>query len=150
MSRPREGQLAPDFTLEGTDGPFTLGDHRGTPVVLVFYPGDETPVCTRQLCSYRDRNDEVEALGAVVVGISGGDVGSKARFTANHGLTVPLLADTDGAVAKAYGVSSPFGPRRATFVIDEQGVVRGAKVHLLGLRYETVDEIAELLQGATA
>src|SRR5919199_989810 len=83
------GDQAPDFTLEGTEGPFTLSEHRGEIVVLLFYPGDETPVCTKQFCSYRDTG--LEGLDAVVVGISAQDVDSHRRFTQHHGLTVPLL-----------------------------------------------------------
>jgi thioredoxin-dependent peroxiredoxin len=149
-ARPREGDPAPDFTLDGPEGPFTLSAQRGRPVVLLFYPGDETPVCTRQFCSYRDRSTDLEALGALVVGISGGSVDAKRRFTERHGLSVPLLADEGGSVSRAYGVRGPLGPRRATFVIDEQGVVRAARVHALGLRYEDVDDIAGMLGAARA
>lgn len=145
MSRPREGQLAPDFTLQGPDGQFTLSEHRGRPVVLLFYPGDHTPVCTRQFCSYRDRSEEIEAFGAVLVGISSGDIASKERFASKHGLEIPLLADADGAVTREYGVVGPLGPRRATFVVDAEGVVRAAKVHTFGLRYETVEDLADML-----
>lgn len=150
MSRPTEGDPAPDFTLEGPEGPFTLSEHRGRPVVLLFYPGDDTMVCTKQFCSYRDRSEEIEALGAVLVGISGSDVASKERFAAKHGLNVPLLADTNGAVSRAYGVSGPFGPRRATFAIDADGIVRGAEVHTFGLRYESVDDISAMLGAVRA
>src|SRR3954465_8786798 len=109
------GDPAPDFTLEGTDRPFTLSEHRGEVVVLLFYPGDETPVCTKQFCSYRDTG--LEGLGATVVGISAQDLESHQRFTSHHGLTVPLLADADKKVAKAYGMSIPVvGTRRAVFV----------------------------------
>ena len=150
MSRPREGELAPDFTLEGPEGSFTLSEQRGRPVVLLFYPADETTVCTRQFCSYRDRSDELEALGAVIVGISGRDVASKERFASKHGLTIPLLADADGDVTRSYGVNGPLGPRRATFAIDADGILRGARVHTFGLRYESVDDIAEMLATVTA
>src|SRR5437773_11248136 len=97
---PQPGDLAPDFELEGTEGPFRLSDHRGRRVVLLFYPADNSPVCTRQFCSYRDHADEVDDLDAVIVGISGQDLDSHAAFVARHGLNVPLLADTDGAVAR--------------------------------------------------
>jgi peroxiredoxin Q/BCP len=147
---PREGDQAPDFTLEGPDGPFTLSEHRGETVVLLFYPGDQTAVCTRQFCSYRDRSEEIEALGAIVVGISGKDVASKEAFTRAHDLTVPLLADADGAVAEAYGVASRFGPKRSTFVVDPDGRIAAAKVHRVGLRYEDVDDIVELVGRAGA
>src|SRR5919199_6304171 len=112
--RPQPGDPAPDFELEGTDGPFRLSDHRGQRVVLLFYPGDNTPVCTRQLCSYRDHAEEVDDLDAVIVGISSQDLDSHAAFVAQHGLNVPLLADTDGSVAKLYDAHAPvIGTRRA-------------------------------------
>lgn len=137
------GKPAPDFELPGTEGPFHLADHRGERVVLLFYPGDETPVCTKQFCSYAARPDDMAALNAVVVGISAQDVDSHEKFTANHGLNVPLLADTDKAVAKAYKCVAPvLGVRRATFIVDEEGIVRFAHTHALGLSFLGVDEIA--------
>ncbi|MGX6449726.1 peroxiredoxin [Patulibacter sp. S7RM1-6] len=150
-SAPRPGDAAPDFTLDGTDGPFTLSAHRGRPVVLAFYPGDDTPVCTKQFCSYRDREDDMRALDAVVVGISGKDVASKEAFAERHGLTVPLLADADHAVAEAYGVASRLtGTKRATFVVDADGRIAWAKVHALGLTFVSVDELAAVLAGLPA
>jgi thioredoxin-dependent peroxiredoxin len=146
---PQVGDRAPDFALEGTDGPFQLAEHRGERVVLLFYPGDETPVCTKQFCSYRDNGDELAALDATVVGISAQSVQSHNEFTRNHGLNVPLLADTDKTVARAYGVTAPvLGTRRAVFVVDEEGVVRYRKVHALGLDYHSVDQLREALEQA--
>jgi len=143
---PRVGDAAPDFELEGTEGRFHLSEHRGQRIVLLFYPGDETPVCTKQFCSYRDRADDMSALDATVVGISGQDVASHLDFSQNHGLTVPLLADPDKAVAKRYGVTRPvLGTQRATFIIDEAGVVAWCKLHALGLDYVSVDELAAAL-----
>jgi peroxiredoxin Q/BCP len=143
---PRVGDIAPDFELEGTAGRFKLSDHRGRRVVLLFYPGDETPVCTRQFCSYRDRSDDLARLDAVLVGISGQDVESHRDFTSHHGLTVPLLADPDKAVARLYGVTRPvLGTQRATFVVDEAGVVAWCKRHALGLDYVDADELAVTL-----
>ena len=140
------GEPAPDFTVEGTDGTFRLSDHRGERVVLLFYPGDETAVCTRQFCSYRDRSDDMSALDAVVVGISHQDLDSHEAFSQHHGLTVPLLADVDREVARAYGVSAPLiGTRRAAFVIDEDGIVRHRHVHALGLDYQDADDLAAAL-----
>src|SRR5213592_4849975 len=131
---PQPGDPAPDFELQGTDGPFKLSEHRGERVVLLFYPGDETPVCTRQFCSYRDHGDEMAELEATVVGISAQSVASHARFRDSHDLNVPLLADTDRRVARLYGVVLPgVGTRRAVLVIDEEGVVRYRNVHALGL-----------------
>ncbi|HUA11792.1 MAG TPA: peroxiredoxin [Solirubrobacteraceae bacterium] len=143
--RPGVGEQAPDFTLEGTDGSFTLSDHRGERVVLLFYPGDNTPVCTRQFCSYRDRADDLADLGATVVGISAQDVASHRSFIDKHTLNVPLLADTDRAVARRYSATNALGVKRAVIVIDEQGVVRHRHDHLLGLDFQTVDEIRAAL-----
>src|SRR5947209_12488670 len=104
--RPRVGEPAPDFELPGTDGTFKLSEHRGERVVLLFYPGDRTTVCTKQFCSYRDRTDDFSALNATVVGISAQDLASHEDFRDKHGLTVPLLADVGGEVAKRYSVHS--------------------------------------------
>jgi peroxiredoxin Q/BCP len=140
------GDRAPDFALKGTEGRFRLSDHRGRRVVLLFYPGDDTAVCTKQFCSYRDRSDDMSALDAVVVGISHQDLDSHQAFTAHHGLTVPLLADVDRQVASAYGVSAPvLGTRRAAFVVDEDGIVRHRVVHMLGLDFQSADDLADAL-----
>ena len=143
---PQVGEQAPDFELEGTDGSFKLSEHRGERVVLLFYPGDNTPVCTKQFCSYRDRAADFSALGATVVGISAQDLGSHEAFAAKHSLNVPLLADVDKQVAKSYDAfSSRLGVKRAVIVIDEQGVVRHRHDHRLGLDYQSVDELKEVL-----
>jgi thioredoxin-dependent peroxiredoxin len=147
---PQAGEPAPDFELPGTDGPFRLSDHRGERVVLLFYPGDDTPVCTKQFCSYRDHPDELAALGATVVGISAQDLGSHQSFVEKHGLNVPLLADVDGAVAKLYSAHGRMGTKRAVIVIDEQGVVRHRHDHLLGLDYQSVDELRAALEALPA
>jgi peroxiredoxin Q/BCP len=148
---PRVGDTAPDFELEGTEGRFHLSEQRGRRVVLLFYPGDETPVCTKQFCSYRDRAEDMSALEATVVGISGQDVESHRDFTTHHGLTVPLLADPDKSVARLYGVTRPvLGTQRATFIIDENGIVAWCKIHALGLDYVGVDELAEALASVPA
>jgi thioredoxin-dependent peroxiredoxin len=143
---PRVGEQAPDFELQGTDGPFKLSQHRGERVVLLFYPGDNTMVCTKQFCSYRDRAEDFAALDATVVGISSQSVASHAGFIGKHSLTVPLLADEDRAVAKAYGATRPgLGTARAVIVIDEQGIVRHRHDHLLGLDYQSVDDLKAAL-----
>ncbi len=140
------GKPAPDFELQGTDGPFRLSDHRGERVVLLFYPGDETLVCTKQFCSYAARPDDMAALNATVVGISAQDVDSHEKFTANHDLNVPLLADTEKKVAKSFKVVAPvIGVRRAMFIIDEEGIVRYAHTHALGVTFLSVDDIAKEL-----
>jgi len=143
---PHVGEQAPDFELPGTEGPFRLSDHRGERVVLLFYPGDNTPVCTKQFCSYRDRAQDFAALNATVVGISAQDLDSHAAFSAKHSLNVPLLADVDKQVARSYDAFSPrLGVKRAVIVIDEQGVVRHRHDHLLGLDYQSVDELKGVL-----
>jgi peroxiredoxin Q/BCP len=145
------GDPAPDFELVGTAGPFRLSEQRGRRVVLLFYPRDATPVCTRQFCSYRDRSDEMDALDAVVVGISPGDLASHERFTAKHGLNVPLLSDPDSTVARRFGVVAPLlGTRRATFVLDEDGIVRVRLVHAVGLDFEDTDALRQALASLPA
>src|ERR1700683_1239089 len=115
---PQVGQQAPDFELQGTDGSFRLSEHRGERVVLLFYPGDNTPVCTKQFCSYRDRADDFAALDATVVGISAQDLASHEGFIAKNSLNVPLLADVDKQVAISYSAFSPrLGVKRAAIVI---------------------------------
>jgi peroxiredoxin Q/BCP len=144
---PQLGEAAPDFELPGTDGTFRLSEHRGERVVLLFYPGDNTLVCTKQFCSYRDRAQDFAGLGATVVGISSQDLESHEAFVAKHGLNVPLLADVDKQVARAYDAFSPrLGVKRAAIVIDEQGVVRHRHDHLLGLDYQSVDELKAVLE----
>jgi thioredoxin-dependent peroxiredoxin len=147
---PRVGERAPDFELEGTDGRFKLSDHRGARVVLLFYPGDNTAVCTRQFCSYRDSAEDFQALDAVVVGISSQDLDSHATFVAKHRLNVPLLADVDREVARAYSASSRLGTKRAVIVIDEQGIVRHRHDHRLGLDYQSVSDIKSALDALPA
>jgi peroxiredoxin Q/BCP len=143
---PAVGDPAPDFELPGTDGPFRLSDHRGERVVLLFYPGDNTAVCTKQFCSYRDQPEAFGALGATVVGISQQSLDSHQAFMAKHSLTVPLLADEGGRVAKEYSAhAGPLGTKRAVIVIDEEGVVRHRHDHMLGLDYQSVDELASAL-----
>ncbi|MCW3024769.1 MAG: peroxiredoxin [Solirubrobacterales bacterium] len=142
---PQVGEQAPDFELAGTDGRFRLSDHRGERVVLLFYPGDNTMVCTKQFCSYRDRAEDFANLGATVVGISSQDLESHKGFTDKNSLTVALLADVDSAVARSYGAHSRLGTKRAVIVIDEQGIVRHRHDHLLGLDYQSVDDLRAAL-----
>ncbi len=141
------GDRGPDFTLPGTGGTeYSLSDYLGVPVVLVFYPGDDTPVCTKQLNSYNDELSQFAALDAQVIGISAQDVESHDKFSGKHGFGFPLLADTDKAVAAAYGTLGPIGfPRRSVFILDREGVVRYAHRAIAGLMYRPVKElVAEL------
>jgi peroxiredoxin Q/BCP len=118
------GAEAPDFTLPDQDGhPVTLCRLRGGNVVLVFYPGDETPVCRRQLCEFRDRWDQVRARGAVVLGINPQSAASHLGFRARHELPFPLLVDKGQTVALSYNASGLF-PRRTVYLIGRDGRIR--------------------------
>ena len=147
MAKLSEGEAAPEFDLRGTGTrTYRLSDYRGRWVVLAFYPGDFTPVCTKQFCSYRDEADQVAALDAVLLGISPQSIDSHERFLAEHALTVPLLADTDKQVAGAYGVLGPGGyVRRAIFIIDPEGIVRHRHIAMVGIRFMSAEEIARHL-----
>jgi len=120
------GRMAPDFEIKDAEGhPWRLSDHRGKVVALVFYPRDETPVCTKQMCSMRDRWTDYQETGAEVVAISVASVESHKQFVEHHGLPQRLLADERGEVTKLYNVRSLFGgAQRAVIVIDPKGVIR--------------------------
>jgi thioredoxin-dependent peroxiredoxin len=150
MAKLKVGSKAPQFDLEGTGGSsYKLGDYADTGVILAFYPGDFTPVCTKQFCSYRDDGDRIEALGLPMVGISPQSVESHERFTEQHGLRLPLLSDPDKAVARAYGVVGPGGLlRRSVFLVDGEGIVRYRHVALFGLRYQDVSDLERAVQAA--
>ena len=147
MSGPDVGESAPDFTLEGTEGSFTLSEHRGQRVALLFYPGDDTTVCTRQFCAYRDAADEMAELDAVFAGISVQGMGSKEAFKSKYGLTTPLLADPGGTVSKAYGVySNRFkAAKRTVFIIDEEGMIAHRHANPMSLSFDDVDELSDAL-----
>jgi thioredoxin-dependent peroxiredoxin len=150
MAKVDVGDAAPDFELPGTgDRTYRLSDHRGRKLILAFYPGDFTAVCTKQFCSYRDEGERLDNLGADVLGISPQSVDSHERFVKEKSLNVPLLADEDRAVARAYGVAAGPMVRRAIFVIDEQGTIRHRKVTLVGLTYETVDDLERAVAAAS-
>jgi thioredoxin-dependent peroxiredoxin len=144
----KDGAVAPDFALPDTDGKaWRLYDQRGKVVVLLFYPGDETPICTRQMCSVRDRWEDYAATGAEVVGISTDSVESHKAFAAHHDLPLRLLSDADRNVADLYGAKSlvPGKVARSVFVIDGDGVIRYRDVRPLGLfRPKDDDTIAAI------
>jgi peroxiredoxin Q/BCP len=162
MAKVDVGDEAPDFELPGTEGmSFKLSAHRGHNIVLAFYPGDATTVCTKQFCSYRDKADQLDQLDAKVIGISPQSVESHERWVEEQELNVPLLADEELEVSKRYGVTGWLGPlarlteladtpggryvQRATFVIDGEGVVRYRQVSRTGARYASVNEIERAL-----
>jgi len=133
MAMVKEGRPAPDFTLPSSEGnDVRLGDLRGRPVVLYFYPRDNTPGCTREACAFRDTMARIKRKGAVVLGISPDSIASHEKFRAQHRLSFPLLSDPDKKVAKKYGAFGEkvmYGKKvqgmiRSTFVIDEEGIVR--------------------------
>ncbi len=135
-SKSEVGQPAPGFRLrDGSDQEWALAQQRGKVVVLLFYPGDETPICTRQMCSVRDRWDDYSATGAEVVGVSTNSVESHKRFAEHHDLPLRLLSDKGGDVARMYGAQSliPGKVARSVFVIDANGIVRYRDVRPLGL-----------------
>jgi len=141
------GATAPDFTLrDENEAELSLSALRGQRLVLVFYPGDDTPVCTRQLCDYRDGVEQFQGQGARVIGISRDDAASHRRFKERHGLPFTLLSDPDLAVAKAYGAAGPLGMKRAVFLIDEAGTIRYAQIESLALFRRRREELIKELQ----
>lgn len=127
------GQKAPDFSLPSDDGAHVrLSALQGKPVVLYFYPRDDTPGCTKEACAFRDRQAELQRLGAQLLGVSPDDLDSHGKFRQKFSLNFPLLADTDHTVAERYGAwrektragKTALGIHRSTFLIDAQGVVR--------------------------
>jgi peroxiredoxin Q/BCP len=127
-----EGAKAPDFTLPADDGTkIKLSALRGQPVVLYFYPKDDTPGCTREACAFRDRRTALTKLGAKVLGVSADDVASHVKFRDKFELNFPLLADVDHKVAEKYGAwreknmygKKSMGIQRSTFLIDADGKV---------------------------
>lgn len=140
--------MAPEFALEGVPaGTYRLSDHRGEPVVLVFYPADHSPVCTQQLRSYSESLEQFQALGATVLCLSPQDVASHERFAAEQNLRLPLLADTGAAVGRAYNVLGPLGfYRRSVFVVGPDGVIRFARRSLSSLTYVPADQLLQALR----
>ena len=153
MAGVRTGDAAPDFTLPGTGGrEYSLAEFRGKPVVLVFYPGDNTPVCTTQLNAYSSDIDQFAGLGAQVLAVSPQDVASHEEFSCKQGgFGFPLLADCDKSVGKAYSVVGPLGfYKRSVFVIDGDGVIRYAHRSAHGLTYKKTDELVAAVKAAAA
>jgi len=144
---------APDFSLQDGDGKeWRLSDHRGKVVVLLFYPGDETPVCTRQLCSVRDRWGDYVETGAEVVGISSDSVESHRKFSEHHNLPLRLLSDSDRRAAELYGAKSliPGRVARSVFVIDAKGILRYSDVRPIGITKPKDNDVIAAIKRAQA
>lgn len=150
-----EGQKAPAFTLTADDGKkVKLSDQKGSPVVLYFYPKDDTPGCTKEACAFRDRQAELQALGAKVFGVSPDTVESHVHFRDKFTLNFPLLADPDHAVAEEYGAwreknmygKKSMGIQRSTFLIDASGKIAKVwkKVQVEGHDQEVIDALQTL------
>ncbi len=162
MAKVDVGDPAPEFELPGTGGrTYRLADYRGGNLVLAFYPGDGTRVCTAQFCSYRDNAERLDQLDAEVLGISPQSVSSHERWTQEQELNLPLLADEDLAVSRLYGVvgwASPLAKvvgmpttsggsyvMRSIFVIDGGGIVRHRQTSRTGATYQSVGDIEQAL-----
>jgi peroxiredoxin Q/BCP len=150
-----EGAAAPDFTLTSDKGQdVRLSELRGKPVVLYFYPKDDTPGCTKEACAFRDRSADLKKAGAVVLGVSPDDVASHGQFRDKYSLNFPLLADTGHKIADAYGAwreknmygKKSMGIQRSTFLIDPAGKVRKVwkKVSVDGHDEQVLQALAEL------
>jgi thioredoxin-dependent peroxiredoxin len=149
------GSMAPDFTLMADDGKkVKLSQFRGKPVVVYFYPKDDTPGCTREACAFRDRKKDLEQVGAVVLGLSPGDTASHAKFRDKYELNFPLLVDVDHQVADKYGAwreknmygKVSMGIQRSTFLIDADGKVAKVwkKVSVDGHDEKVLEALREL------
>jgi peroxiredoxin Q/BCP len=149
------GTKAPAFTLSADDGTkVKLSDLKGSPVVLYFYPADDTPGCTREACAFRDRSAELKKLGVKVLGVSPDDVASHAKFRDKYDLNFPLLADPDHKVAERFGSwreknmygKKSMGIVRSTFLIDAAGVIQRVwkSVKVDGHDAAVIDAVKEL------
>jgi peroxiredoxin Q/BCP len=156
---PETGQVPPDFTLPGielADGEvvhsqYTLSQQRGQPIVLAFYHGDNTAVCTRQLCSYTSGLESFTGFGAQVWAISPQGLASHEQFARKYDLAFPLLADEGLTVARQYGITlGGAGLRRSVFVIDSGGVLRWKHITLVGLTFPTTATISAQLAALKA
>lgn len=154
------GQRAPAFTLTADDGSrVRLADFKGRPVVLYFYPRDNTPGCTREACAFRDLSPRFKKLGAVVLGVSTDSVESHQRFRDKYSLNFPLLSDPDHKVAEKYGAwrekslygKKSMGIQRSTFLIDAAGKVAKVwkRVQVDGHDQEVLDALVKLATGNT-
>ncbi len=147
------GENAPDFTLKDGDGnDWKLSEQRGKTVVLLFYPGDNTPVCTKQMCSVRDNWEDYAKTGAEVVGISTDSAASHKGFAEKYDLPLTLLSDEKGEVVEKYSVKSwlPGRSARAVVVVDTNGVIRHHQVQSLSVFRPKDDEVLKAIGQASA
>src|SRR5688572_32644018 len=151
MKAMKTGNNAPDFTLkDGAGNDWTLSDHRGKTVVLLFYPGDNTQVCAAQLCSVRDHWSEYQATGAEVVGISTDSVESHKGFAEKNQLPLRLLSDPDRKVSEMYDMKSwlPGRSARGVVVIDKEGKIAYHKAQSLSLFRPADEDVLEAVKKA--
>jgi len=138
---------APDFTLTDDSGkPFRLSAQAGEKVLLVFYPGDNTPVCTRQLCDYRDGLESFDNLGVKVVGISHDGAESHRKFRKKYDLPFTLLTDPEFEVAARYDSKGLMGMKRSVFLVDQSGVIRYLHIESLSLFRRRREEVLEAIE----
>ncbi len=141
---------APDFTLTDDSGePFNLSDQAPEKVLLVFYPGDNTPVCTRQLCDYRDGLESFDDLGVKVVGISHDGAESHRKFREKHDLPFTLLIDPDLKVAELYDSKGMLGMKRSVFLVDQSMLIRYLHIESLALFRRRRGEVLEAIENIT-
>ena len=139
------GDRAPDFSLPDRNGKTVrLSDFRGKPVVLYFYPKDDTPGCTKESCTFRDQYQDFQDAGAEVIGVSSDSEVAHGKFTEKYRLPFTLVSDRGGSVRKQFGVPATLGllPGRVTYVIDRDGTVR----HVFNSQFQATQHVAEALQ----
>jgi thioredoxin-dependent peroxiredoxin len=140
-------EKASDFSLQDADGKvFRLSERRGQRMLLVFYPGDDTPVCTRQLCDYRDGIESFRDLGVEVIGISADDAESHRRFREKHQLPFVLLSDPELEVAEQYGCKGLIGMKRGVFLLDEEQIIRYRHVETVAVFRRRREELIEAIE----
>ena len=149
---PQVSEKAPELTAEDDHGKvFDLADYRGERVLLVFYPGDDTPVCTRQLCDYRDGIEAFAGLGVTLVGISPDDADSHQAFRQKHDLPFILLSDPELEIAERYGVKSwTGGMKRGVFLVDERGIIQYSHVESVAVFRRRREELLEAIRSLDA
>ena len=149
--RVRVGAKAPDFTLPSqSKETVRLGDFLGKPVVLFFYPKDDTPGCTKEVCAFRDNFEQYGKLDCELIGVSSDSVESHQKFAEHHDLPLRLLSDSTQEVANSYGARSliPGKVARSVFVIDANGIIRYRDVRPLGLFRPKDDEVIKAINAA--